>query len=68
MYVCLCKNVNEGSVRECVRSGCCSLRDVSARTGLATQCGRCARHAQSVIAETLVKLRESPEAAVCAAA
>ena len=42
MYVCLCNNVTDRQIREAVRGGCRRLEDLSARLGVATNCGSCA--------------------------
>lgn len=51
MYVCLCKGVTDHQIRAEVEDGADSLRDVSRRLGVATQCGKCAGCARQVIRE-----------------
>jgi bacterioferritin-associated ferredoxin len=54
MFVCLCHNVTDGDIRQAMREhGLCSLREVRAHMGVASQCGRCAQCAKSVIATEL---------------
>lgn len=53
MYVCLCKGVTDCQIREAVCEGACSMRELGTCLGVATQCGRCARHARQVLEETL---------------
>jgi bacterioferritin-associated ferredoxin len=53
MYVCVCKGVTDCQIREAVCDGACSMRELSARLGVATQCGRCAHHARRVLDESL---------------
>ncbi|MHB1142904.1 MAG: bacterioferritin-associated ferredoxin [Sulfuricaulis sp.] len=53
MYVCVCKCVTDGDIREAVCEGACSMRELRMCLGVATQCGRCARHARQVLEETL---------------
>lgn len=53
MYVCLCKGVTDCQIREAVCEGACSMRELRTHLGVATQCGRCAQHAQRVLKETL---------------
>lgn len=53
MYVCLCKCVTDCQIREAVCEGACSMRELRACLGVATQCGRCAQHARRVLKETL---------------
>jgi bacterioferritin-associated ferredoxin len=49
MYVCICKAVTDSAIRQAVNEGARSLRDLSARTGCSTQCGRCVSMAREVL-------------------
>ncbi|MCC2638645.1 MAG: BFD-like (2Fe-2S)-binding protein [Moraxellaceae bacterium] len=49
MYVCICKAVTDGQIREAVSEGCCSMRELRQCLGVATQCGRCAPEARQVL-------------------
>ena len=49
MYVCICKAVTDSAIRHAVNEGARSLRDLSARTGCSTQCGRCVPVARDVM-------------------
>lgn len=54
MYICLCKNVTCGQIRSAVQSGeAGSMRDLSQKLGVATQCGKCGRCARGVLEESL---------------
>ncbi len=53
MYVCVCKGVTDGQIRQAVREGASTMRELSARLGVATGCGRCASHARIVLDESL---------------
>lgn len=53
MYVCLCKGVTDHQIRAEVDDGANSLRDVSRRLGVATQCGKCAGCARQVIRDAV---------------
>lgn len=53
MYVCICKGVTEGALREAVYQGADRMRDLKACLGVTEQCGRCACHAKQVLDETL---------------
>lgn len=53
MYVCLCKCVTDCQIREAACEGVCTMRELRARLGVATQCGRCTQHAHRVLKETL---------------
>jgi bacterioferritin-associated ferredoxin len=41
VYLCVCKAVTDGQVREAVASGCSSAAAVAAETGASTDCGSC---------------------------
>ena len=49
MYVCICNAVTDSAIRQAVNEGARSLRDLSARTGCSTQCGRCVPVAREVL-------------------
>lgn len=53
MYICLCHGVTDSQIRQEVCEGACSLREVSRRLGVATQCGKCGRCAKALVEETL---------------
>lgn len=53
MYVCVCKAVTDGQVREAVSQGCCSLRELRIELGVGAQCGRCLPLAREVLDEAL---------------
>lgn len=53
MYVCLCKAVTDRQIREAVCEGACSMRELRLRLGVASECGKCAQCANSVLKETL---------------
>lgn len=53
MYVCLCQGVTDHAIRDEVRTGACSMRDLQQRLGVAQCCGRCAPCAREVLTESL---------------
>lgn len=55
MYVCVCKAVTDGQIREAVDQGCCTMRCLRNELGVATQCGRCAVTAREVLDEALAE-------------
>ena len=55
MYVCVCKAVTDGQIRNAVDQGCCSMRELRNELGVATQCGRCAVTAREVLDEALAE-------------
>jgi len=56
MYVCICNAVTDSAIREAVNQGARSLRDLSAKTGCSTQCGRCVSVAREVLDAALADI------------
>ena len=57
MYVCLCKGVTCSQIRAAVSgAGVYRMRDLARELGVATQCGRCASCAKSLLDETLGRM------------
>ena len=63
MYVCICKAVTDSAIRMAVSEGASSLRELSARTGCSTQCGRCVNTVREVLDAALVD-RGAPKSKV----
>ena len=53
MYICLCHGVNETTLREAVKDGARTYRELSFQTGCGTQCGSCQSQVQALLVETL---------------
>ena len=51
MYVCICRQITDSQIRELCREGDISIAEVRQRLGVATDCGRCGRHARELVAE-----------------
>jgi len=49
MYVCLCKGITDQQIKDAVEGGANSFREVRKSLGVATQCGKCACAANSII-------------------
>lgn len=62
MYVCICNAVTDSAIREAVGEGARSLRDLSAKTGCSTQCGRCVHVAREVMDAALKQIGVSQTA------
>ena len=62
MYVCLCKGVTDGQIRDAIYEGCCSFREVRDTLGVATQCGKCTCLARQVVSATLGDLHNAQAA------
>ncbi|MCG8671449.1 MAG: bacterioferritin-associated ferredoxin [Pseudomonadales bacterium] len=53
MYVCLCKGITDSQLKEAVRSGASSFKEVSKQYDVATQCGKCALMARDIVREEI---------------
>jgi bacterioferritin-associated ferredoxin len=51
MYICLCNAITERQVRECARSGACSVDDLASKLGVGAGCGRCLECAVDLLRE-----------------
>ena len=60
MYICLCHNVTDNDIRNCVEDGARSMRDLRRELGVASQCGKCACHAREVLKDSLASPLASP--------
>jgi bacterioferritin-associated ferredoxin len=64
MYVCVCRAVTDGQIKNAVEDGCCSMRDLRNTLGVTTQCGRCACSVREVLDESLFEqAKKIPSAA-----
>ncbi len=61
MYVCICNAVTDKQIRKAAREGCCSLRDLSCRTGCSTTCGKCARMAREILDDEMRRMDSDVE-------
>lgn len=53
MFVCICKAVSDRHIRDAVRQGATSLRQVSRELGVGTCCGKCVPQARDVVSSAL---------------
>ena len=58
MYVCLCHGVTERDIESAVDDGARSLKELSCKLGVATQCGKCSCHAKECIKESIASQHE----------
>ncbi|GAB2700231.1 (2Fe-2S)-binding protein [Aliiglaciecola sp. 3_MG-2023] len=55
MYVCLCHGITDKAIEKVVREdGIGSTRELRAKLGVGSQCGRCIQMAQDIIDTTIV--------------
>lgn len=50
MYVCLCKGITDGQIRQAVDGGARSMRELRKQLDVCAGCGRCGQHAREVLA------------------
>jgi bacterioferritin-associated ferredoxin len=62
MYVCHCRAVTDGEIREAITAGACDLDEVGLRCGAGVTCGGCCPLIQELLAEQAPQDR--PAAAV----
>jgi bacterioferritin-associated ferredoxin len=53
VYICICNAITERQVRECARSGACSVDQLASELGVGSGCGRCLECATDLLRETL---------------
>ena len=51
MYVCLCQGVTDSAIRNEIRNGATSFREIRDRLKVGTQCGKCVCSARELIAD-----------------
>jgi len=54
MYVCLCNAITDGQVQDAINEGACSVDCLRSRLGLASQCGKCATYAETMLSAATV--------------
>jgi len=53
MYVCICRQVTDSQIRQMCEAGCLDPAEVRARLGVAADCGKCRRQANTVVSDFL---------------
>jgi bacterioferritin-associated ferredoxin len=53
--VCVCKQVSEAQIIECIRNGATSLKEISEKTTASTNCGTCAGAILAILERELKK-------------
>lgn len=56
MYVCVCKAVTDGQIKNAVESGACTRKQLFNCLGVGGDCGKCSRHVKEVLDSTLQRL------------
>jgi bacterioferritin-associated ferredoxin len=53
LYICICNAITERQVRECARSGVCSVDQLASELGVGAGCGRCLECATDLLREVV---------------
>ena len=51
MYVCICRQITDHQIRDLCRGGASNLTDLRAKLGVASDCGKCGKLAQTIVKE-----------------
>ena len=51
MYVCICRQVTDHEIRDVCREGLSSLSELREKLGVASNCGKCGKFAQTIVKE-----------------
>lgn len=51
MYVCICRQITDHQIRDLCRDGASNMTDIRAQLGVASECGKCGKLAQSIVKE-----------------
>lgn len=49
MYVCICKAVTDGQIRDAVQQGCCTHKDLVRCLEVGRDCGKCRSEVRSLV-------------------
>ena len=52
MYICLCNGVTDRQIRQCAKSGVCSMSELECSLGVGVSCGRCREAAVEILQES----------------
>ncbi len=59
MYVCICRQVTDGQIKESCQGGCASFETLKSQLGVASGCGRCSQMARSLVKEFSQELAQA---------
>lgn len=51
MYVCICRQITDNQIRDLCRDGASNMSDLRVKLGVASECGKCGKLAQSIVKE-----------------
>lgn len=55
MYICICNAVTEKDIKNEIKSGACTLKDLCSRLKVGNVCGSCSQDAENILEEILPK-------------
>jgi bacterioferritin-associated ferredoxin len=58
MYVCICKAVTDGQIKQAIREGCGSCHDLMSCLNVGVECGRCHGEIHELLAAHAPKSRQ----------
>ncbi len=53
MYVCICKGVTENQIRDAIRGGLCTRKEISRCLKVGTTCGKCNQEVRNLLRHSL---------------
>lgn len=53
MFVCICHGITDKQIKQAVHQGCETLADLKKQHGVASECGKCAKMAKTIINKEL---------------
>ena len=53
MYVCICKGITENQIRDAIRGGLCTRKEISRCLKVGTTCGKCNREVRNLLRHSL---------------
>lgn len=51
MYICICEQVTDTQIKNAIKEGATSVRDLKKELGIASQCGQCGQCAKALLKE-----------------
>ena len=51
MYVCICRQITDHQIRDLCRGGASNMTDLRVKLGVASECGKCGKLAQTIVKE-----------------
>lgn len=60
MYICICKKITDTQIHQEVENGATTLKELSKRLGVSTQCGKCGKCARNMIRRKVSEMASFP--------